>query len=82
MLHCPITAPQALDFLDSETLAALLRGNFMGCSACGGSLALTPDQRVCVQYELILPGSGIEGLQLGLERLLSPADCSRHASRG
>lgn len=74
MLNCPITLPQTLATLDTETLTILLRGNFMGCSACGGSLAIAPDQRICVQYEVPLPGSGVDGLQLGLERLLQAAE--------
>ncbi len=74
MLHCPITPPQALASFDVETLTVLLRGNFMGCSACGGSLAVAPDLRVCVQDEVLLPGNGIEGLQQALERLLQAAE--------
>ncbi len=74
MLYCPITLPQALSSFDTETLTVLLRGNFMGCSTCGGSLAVAPDQRVCVQYEVMLPGSGAEGLQQGLEHLLQAAE--------
>ena len=83
MLHCPITLPQALASLDAEMLTILLRGNFMGCSACGGSLAVAPDQRVCVQYEVMLPGSGVEGLQQALERLLQAAETwSNRLSQG
>lgn len=73
MLHCPISAPDALDTFDTDLLTVLLRGNFMGCSACGGSLAVTPDRRVCVQYELFLPATSVDGLQQAIERVLQAA---------
>lgn len=71
MLHCPITTPEATDLLDAATLLVVLRGNFMGGSALGGSLAVAPDRRVCVQFEVNL--SGADALQQDLERLLQAA---------
>lgn len=72
MLHCPINTPQATELLDAETLLVLLRGNFMGGGALGGCLALGPDRRVCVQFEVRL--SGADALQQALERLLQAAE--------
>lgn len=74
MLHCPISAPEAVAALDADMLTVLLRGNFMGCSACGGSLAIAPDQRVCVQYEIFLPATSVDGMQQAIERLLQAAE--------
>lgn len=70
VLHCPIsTAGQ----IPSEILLAMLQGNFMGCAVGGGSLAVAPDRRACVQQELPLAVLTVKSLQQAIDRLLNAA---------
>lgn len=73
-LHCPISPPDSASRFDPQTLLALLEGSFMGCAAFGGTLAVTPDQRACVQHELRLAGAGVEVLEAAIEHLLAAAE--------
>lgn len=73
VLHCPISTPGEFG---AATLLAMLQGNFMGCATGGGSLAIAPDRRACIQQEIALAGNGPDGraLQQVLERLLAAAE--------
>lgn len=74
MLHCPICATHAPAMHDVAALQVMLQANFMGCAALGGSLAVTPDLRACVQSELRLAGAGVDALRTCLEQLLMAAE--------
>lgn len=70
VLHCPIsTAGEILP----EIQLAMLQGNFMGCAVGGGSLAVGPDRRACIQQELPLVALSVAAVQQAIDRLLAAA---------
>lgn len=73
VMHCAISSPGEIE---PAALLAMLQGNFMGCAAWGGSLAIAPDRRACVQQEVALNQAGLESRRLrqALERLLAAAE--------
>ena len=73
VMHCPIGPPGEIEPAD---LLAMLQGNFLGCAAWGGSLAIAPDRRACVQQEIALNQAGVGSnlIQKALERLLIAAE--------
>jgi hypothetical protein len=73
-LHCPISTAADTATLDSALLSLMLRGNFMGRGAGGGSLAVGPDGRACLQSELAIRETDGRALLAAMERLLDCAE--------
>lgn len=70
VLHCPISTAGEIP---PDILLTMLQGNFMGCAVGGGSLAVGPDRRACVQQELPLVVLREEAVQQAIDRLLTAA---------
>ena len=70
VLHCPISTA---GHIDSSILLAMLPGNFMGCATGGGYLAVSPDQRACVQQELPLSDLEVHAVRIAIDHVLAAA---------
>lgn len=73
-LHCPIGAPATAEALDAALMMTMLQASFMGRGAAGGTLAIGPDRRPCVQRDLAVSQMDASALQGALEQLLNTAE--------
>ncbi|WP_167784697.1 type III secretion system chaperone [Ramlibacter rhizophilus] len=72
-LHCPFGTPDTAEQVDATALRMLLQASFLGHGAGGGTLALGPDGRLCLQRELLMVR--LDGRQVleEIERLVAAA---------
>ncbi len=73
-LHCPIGVPATPEALDAAVMMTMLQGSFMGRGAAGGTLAIGPDRRPCVQRDLAIIETDGSALHAALEQLLNTAE--------
>ncbi len=73
-LHCPIGVPATPEALDAAVMMTMLQGSFMGRGAAGGTLAIGPDRRPCVQRDLAIIETDVSALHGALEQLLDTAE--------
>jgi hypothetical protein len=82
-LYCALGPAGQPEHLGTQTMADLLRANFLGQGCAGGALSFGPDGRAYLQLSLNLADAGAQDLHNRLETLLNQCETwSERLQRG